>query len=174
MTRRLIIRASQLLSAYMLIALLGCATVFTGTSDQVIVNSSPANAKVEIKTSKGALIEEGYTPLSTKLRRGKNYVVTISLEGYEPKTVGIVKGEISKAAFLNLFSLLSWGIDYLSGALYRFESTTVNVALQESTSQDGTTAIYAVLTFPDEDGEQKSITTKLEPVAEMERVAKID
>ena len=48
--------------------------------------------------------------------------------------------------------------------MFKFESTTINVSLRESTSQDGTTAIYAVLTFPDEDGEQKSVTTKMEPV----------
>lgn len=162
MTRRRIAHASQLLATYILIAASGCATVFTGTSDEVSVNSYPGNAKVEIKTTGGALIEQGYTPMSAKLRKGKDYAVTISLEGYETKTVGIIKGGVGKASFLNLFNILFWGIDFVSGAMFRFESTTINVSLQESTAQDGTTAIYAILTFSDEAGEQKSVTTKME------------
>lgn len=163
MTRRLIAHASQLLATYFLIASSGCATMFAGTSEQVSVSSYPSHAKVEIRTG-GALVEQGHTPLSVKLRKGKDYAVTISLEGYETKTVGIVKGGTSKAALLNLLSVPFWIIDYATGAMFKFESTTINVSLQESTSQDGTTAIYAVLTFPDEDGEQKSVTTKMEPV----------
>ena len=163
MTRRRIAHASRFLATYILIAASGCATVFTGTSDEVSVNSYPGNAKVEIKRN-GVLVDEGHTPMTAKLRKGKDYTVAISLEGYETKTVGIVKGGITKAAFLNLLSLPSWAIDFFTGAMFKFESTTINVSLQESTAQDGTTAIYAILTFSDEAGEQESVTAKLEPV----------
>ena len=52
----------------------------------------------------------------------------------------------------------------LSGAMFKFDSTSINVHLKESTSLDGIAEIYAVLTFVGEDGKQKSISTKMEPV----------
>ena len=48
--------------------------------------------------------------------------------------------------------------------MFKFDSTSINVHLKESTSLDGTAEIYAVLTFLGEDGKQKSISTKMEPV----------
>ena len=163
MLPRLITYALRVAVVYAFVALVGCATMLTGTTKEVSINSHPGNAKVEVKTG-SAVVSQGHTPMSTMLRKGKDYSVTISLDGYNTKTIPIPKGPLSKAAYLNLFSPLSWAIDLISGAAFTIEETVLNVSLQESSALDGTTEIYAVLTFTDEDGKQKSISTKMEPV----------
>jgi hypothetical protein len=163
MLPRLITNALRVAVVYAFVASVGCATVFTGTTKEININSHPTNAEIEVKTG-SAVVSQGHTPMSTMLRKGKDYAITISLDGYRTKTISIPKGDLSKAAYLNLFNLLFWGIDLLSGAAFTIEETVLNVSLQESSTLDGTTEIYAVLTFTDEDGKQKSISAKMEPV----------
>lgn len=148
--------------------LAGCATIFTGTAEEVTVNSHPGNASVEIKAPNGNVVAKGNTPMSIDLRRGKTYTVIVSLEGYSPATATIKNGGVVKSFWLNFLTapgIVIWGpIDYFSGAMFKFDSTSINVHLKESTSLDGIAEIYAVLTFVGEDGKQKSISTKMEPV----------
>lgn len=155
----------SVLVLYAFVVSVGCATVFTGTTKEISINSHPSNAKVEVRTG-SAVVSQGHTPMSVKLRKGKDYSVTISIDGYHAETVPIPKGGLSKAVYLNIFNayFLGWAIDYLSGAMFKIEETVINVSLQESKALDGTTNVYAVLTFTDQDGKQKSISTKMDPV----------
>ena len=148
------------------LSLTGCATIFSGTADEITVNSHPGDASVKIKAPNGNVVAEGNTPMSIDLRRGKTYTVIVSREGYSPATATIKNGGIVKSFWLNVFTgmVVGWAVDYLSGAMFNFDSTSINVHLKESTSLDGTAEIYAVLTFLGEDGKQKSISTKMEPV----------
>ena len=147
-------------------SLTGCATIFSGTAEEITVNSHPGDASVEIKAPNGNVVAKGNTPMSVDLRRGKTYTVIVSREGYSSATATIMNGGVVKSFWLNIFTgaLVGWAIDYLSGAMFKFDSTSINVHLKESTSLDGTAEIYAVLTFVGEDGKQKSVSTKMEPV----------
>ena len=144
-------------------SLTGCATIFSGTAEEITVNSHPGDAFVEIKAPNGNVVAKGNTPMSIDLRRGKTYTVVVSREGYNSATATIKNGGVVKSFWLNMFTglVVGWAIDYLSGAMFKFDSTSINVHLKESTSLDGTAEIYAVLTFIGEDGKQKSISKKL-------------
>ena len=149
-----------------LLGSLGCATVLSGTTDPLIVNSNPANAKVEIKRMGGLIVAQGTTPMTTKLKKGKEYTVSISLEGYETEMASVLKGDIETTAICNLTSLPGWGIDYLTGALFQLEPNHISVELKQVTAQEGEgSVIYALLTVVDEDGTQQHGAIELTPVA---------
>ena len=165
MQRRFLPFAVQIAVACVFTSLIGCATIITGTSAPVSINSNPESANVEIKRADGIVVEQGQTPMTVKLGKGRDYTVTINLDGYQTRTVGIQKGGVQKAAFLNLFGLLGWAIDYATKAMFKLEPSTINVSLQKVTSQNGgDTAIYAVVTWVSDDGMQKYVTTEMEPV----------
>lgn len=112
--------------------------------------------------------------MTAKLGKGKDYIVTISLDGYESQTVSVVKGdmEIATAICGNLIcaasgiGVVGLVVDYVSGAMFKLEPNTINVLLQEVTAQDGSdTAIYAFLTIVDEDGTPQYATVEMTPVA---------
>lgn len=74
------------LFVYLLIAVFvftsGCATIFTGTAQKINFSSEPTGAKVYIDG-----VEEGTTPLTASLKKGKEYNVDFKLKGYEDKTL---------------------------------------------------------------------------------------
>lgn len=160
------------LTSFTVIALMGmagCATMLKGSSAPVNINSAPIGANVEIKTSNGVVITGGQTPMTTKLVKGKDYTVTISLDGYEPKTVSILKGDIDfgTAVCGNLLctGLLGLLVDHFSGAMYKLEPNTINVSLQKVTSMSGgDEVIYAFLTLADEDGQQSTTAVEMTPL----------
>ena len=152
-----------------LVGMTGCATMLKGSSASVNINSAPTGANVEIKTSNGVVINEGRTPMTAKLVKGKDYLVTISLDGYEPQTVSILKGEVEfgTAVCGNILCTGPLGllVDHFSGAMYKLEPNTINVLLQEVTAQNGgDTVLYAFLTIIGEDGTHQYTAVEMTPV----------
>lgn len=93
-----------------------CATVFTGTKQNVQINTSPPGAKVLVDG-----IERGTTPLALRLKKGsEGQVITIKMEGYETK-VFQPETDVNFVSVLNLFNLLFWGIDAATGALWKYD-----------------------------------------------------
>ena len=156
------------LTSFTVIALLGnsgCATILKGGSAPVSISSTPSSAYVEIKRSDGMVVESGQTPMTIKLGKGKDYSVTISLDGYQTQTTGITKSGVETVAFCNAGSIPFWAVDYLTGAMFKLEPSTINVRLTEVTAQDGgDTAIYAFLTIVDEDGTPQYATVEMTPI----------
>ncbi len=64
------------------IAISGCATIFTGTTQEINFSSEPTGAKVYIDG-----IEEGTTPLTATFKKGKEYNIDFKLKGYEDKSL---------------------------------------------------------------------------------------
>ena len=161
-------------AAIALMGMAGCATLLTGNSAPVSVNSVPAGANVEIRETSGRIVDskasmpfvqKGLTPMSVKLTKGKEYTVTISLEGYQTITRLVAKGNVETAAFLNFFNLVGWVIDYATGSLFKFEPNTINVSLQKGTAMNGgDEVIYALLTIVDEDGKQSTTAVEMTPL----------
>ena len=166
-------------SAIALLGMAGCATLFKGNSAPVSVNSVPGGANVEIRVTGGRIVDltnvnrasmpvvqAGLTPMSVKLAKGKEYAVTISLEGYQTVTRLVAKGSVETAAFCNGFNMVGWVIDYATGSLFKFEPNTINVSLQKVAATSGDEeVIYAFLTIVDEDGKQSTTAVEMTPLA---------
>lgn len=58
----------------------GCATLFSGTKDEVELSSEPAGAEVYVNGQK-----RGKTPISLKLKKGKEYNIEFKKNGFEDK-----------------------------------------------------------------------------------------
>jgi len=109
-----------------------CSTIVHGRTQEIVVASNP----------EGAIVSDGTTSLTTpatlKLKRDKDYVLTISKPGYETQNVKITH-VISGAVAGNLLAggLIGWGVDAMSGAQWRLVPETVAVNLRPL---DGNTA----------------------------------
>lgn len=111
--------------------LVGCATLFSGTSDDIRFESEPSGAKVIIDG-----IDRGETPTTVTVSRDalNDKRVTLQKEGYQDEVFRLQK-EFATVAILNLGNLLFWGIDVLTGALFKYRPTQYNQEL-ESESMD--------------------------------------
>ena len=168
MQRRLFTFVGRIAVACAFMGTVGCATILKGSSAPVSINSAPGSADVEIKRSDGIVVEQGQTPMTVKLVKGKEYIVAISLDGYQTQTVPILKSGVEGAVWGNIFcgGIPGLVIDHLSGSMYKLEPNTINVQLKEVTAQvGGETAIYALLTIAGEDGTHQHAAVEMTPVA---------
>ena len=91
----------------------GCATLFSGTTQQVRVKSKPAGAQVFVN---GKNI--GQTPVTAVVSRWGFHRVRIELAGYEPYEVKLEK-HFNNMAAGNLYIGGAWiVIDALTGAIF--------------------------------------------------------
>ena len=166
MRRKLMAIGMAIAMACAFMAMTGCATILSGTSDQISINSNPGGATVEIKTMGGLILKQGQTPFTAVLTKGKEYNITISLDGYQTETVALLKGGIETTAFCNLGNVLFWGVDFVSGAMFKLEPGSIHINLKEVTAHDESgSEVYAILTIVDEDGTPQHSAVKMTPVA---------
>ena len=59
----------------------GCATIFSGSREDVNFTSEPSKAKVIVDGQ-----DRGTTPLKISLKKGKDYNINIVKDGYQKKT----------------------------------------------------------------------------------------
>lgn len=107
------------------LSLTGCATIISGSKQEMQFNSTPNNATVFIDGK-----EMGKTPFTTKLTRKDTHTVQIKLEGYKPYSVELKKQfnewYIGNILFGGIIGLV---IDPITGALYRLTPKDINAEL---------------------------------------------
>lgn len=102
----------------------GCATLFTGSSKAVMVTSDPLGAEVLID---GQL--KGVTPLKVDYSgTQKDVRLEVRKPGYLTQSV-VATRTLETLAILNCVNLLCWGVDALTGAMWRFEPAEIQVRL---------------------------------------------
>lgn len=117
----------------LLILLTSCATILSGINQKIDINSTPTAARVTINGEFA-----GETPLTAKLRRYKNNLIQIELDGYEPYEM-ITKRRFNPISLGNLIIGGGVGmiIDLTSGGIYNIDpsiiSAKLNMKQEEST-----------------------------------------
>jgi len=138
--------------------LAGCATLFSSTSDDIRFESEPSEATVIIDG-----IERGETPTTVTVGRDafNDKRVTLQKEGYEDEVFRLRK-EFTTVAILNLGNFLFWGIDALTGAMFKYRPTqydqelesesmgSLRLDLEESTADAQDVSAYGVNELRDE------------------------
>lgn len=112
---------------YSAISVSGCATILSGSSDEISLSSEPSGAKVLING-----INEGKTPIKLKLKKGKEYAIEFVKDGYENKTfrlsyslgVGWLVADILLTWFLGVL------VDAVTGAWNSFDTDTYKANLE--------------------------------------------
>lgn len=119
------------LACLFLLTASGCATIFTGTSDDVRFDSDPPGARIFING-----IERGQTPDTIEIDRaglGKTEV-TLRLDGYEPYTF-ILEEEFNTVSVINLFNPLFWAIDVATGSVTKYNPLGYDITLDADSEQ---------------------------------------
>ena len=99
-----------------------CATLFTGTTQRISIDSNPQGAEIIIEGQK-----EGKTPTKVKVKRELNALfdggkeIQLELDGYK-KDGYLLNAELNPVSIINLFNVLFWGIDAATGAITRYEN----------------------------------------------------
>lgn len=142
--------------------ILGCASIISGTRQDVMITSSPDLATLNIKNMNGVIVYQGQTPATVNLERNNSYIVTVSLPGYKDSQVSINRG----FNFVFLGNLICGGvlgmiIDAVDGAIYNLEPSILSVTLVTASIKGKDDEKYAVLQYKNEKGEVQTAATPL-------------
>ena len=117
----------------------GCASLIKDSNQNIIFNTYPDNAKLEIKNSKGLLIHQATTPSIITLNRSNGsyfgseiYDVTITKEGYVTKNLKVQSKANNFFLFGNILfgNIIGWFIvDPLTGRMYDLEPEMIDEIL---------------------------------------------
>lgn len=117
----------------------GCATLMQGSTQQVVVTSTPSGATVVVDRSMRFT-----TPAALELARRESHTLELSLEGYHPETVnvrsvasGMVAGNILAGG------LIGFAVDHSSGAAFRLVPEVVQVSLRPIAPEPQNTPLAA-------------------------------
>ncbi|MDR2588536.1 MAG: hypothetical protein LBC67_03830 [Spirochaetales bacterium] len=131
------------LFAASIIGFSGCASIMSGSRQDVRISSSPENANVVIYDKHNMQVWDGSTPIVANLKRGAGYFsgasyrVEITKKGYEKQTVEISSGLSGWYLAGNIVfgGLIGWIIvDPASGAMWTLEPENVSADLRQSLS----------------------------------------
>ena len=126
-----------LAAAAITLALSGCASIQSGTSQNVKVSSNPAGATVYVALKKDGVVTNkvavGVTPLTVTLSR-KHGAVSVEKEGYTPVEVSLTT-RMNPWMWGNILltSPLSTSIDTSTGASREYDPGEYMVDLQAVT-----------------------------------------
>ncbi len=107
----------------------GCATIISGSRQNVEIVSEPSSAKVYINE-----IEIGNTPIQQNLKRNQEYQLVVKLNGYGTYETKLVKKfnawYIGNVVFGGIIGLV---VDPITGAMYKLKPEEINGNLQSGT-----------------------------------------
>ncbi|MDR2735099.1 MAG: hypothetical protein LBC99_10810 [Spirochaetota bacterium] len=141
-----------------LLGVFGCATIISGTTKEIRISSTPADASVVIFDEKNNKVWESGTPVDVKLKRGAAYFrgakyrVEITKQGYQ-KQVVLLRSSLNGGWYIvgNILfgGILGWLlVDPASGAMWTLKPADVNAELRQGLSLDdkgNAEGIYVVL-----------------------------
>lgn len=108
----------------------GCATLFGDKNRVVRVESEPAGAEVYLNGAK-----YGRTPTTLTIQSTTaNNIVTIKKTGYEEINRPVLTS-LQPVAILNLLNIVCWGVDFVTGNIYRIDNPVISVDLDEKTAE---------------------------------------
>lgn len=110
------------------IASANCGLVFGGSRQVVRVDSSPTAAKIVT----APLTQDYTTPASMSLERKKSYALTISKDGYTPRTIEIQRHVRAGMVVLDIvFGLVPLIVDAATGGWYGLSPKESTVTLDK-------------------------------------------
>ncbi len=120
----------QLLFVLAIAAILGsCATILTGTTQRVTIDSTPPGANIIVD---GYLM--GTTPARVRLDRDFNAIIddgkdiSLELEGYYPDGY-FLGADLEPTTILNVFCPVGFALDIVSGAIMKYDTDYYNFIL---------------------------------------------
>jgi len=102
-----------------------CATIFTGTTQTVQINSNPPAAAIEVDG-----VKTGVTPMAVPLKKGfTGQTISLKLDGYETKTFQ-PQTTFNPVAILNVIGVFGFAIDAATGAIMKYDPKVYEFTLE--------------------------------------------
>ena len=111
--------------AFTVLVFTSCATILSGTSDEIRFDSDPEGASIMLDG-----LKLGKTPATVTIKRPGfgNKEITLKLDGYEDRTFMLQK-EFNTMAICNLASWPGWVIDVVTGSIMKYSKTNYDLDL---------------------------------------------
>lgn len=160
-------------AAAALLALSGCASIFNGSTQSIVISSVPEGATASVTNRAGMKVHTGTTPVTLTLNRGAGYFkpeiykVELAMEGYAPQELtvtGTVSGwYIGNVLFGGLIGMLA--VDPVTGAMYVFPDS-VSASLQpQGGATTGAASSLTIVSTESLTPEQLKQARAIEPTA---------
>jgi hypothetical protein len=129
--------AFRALAMISLVFLSSCATIVSGTQQELSVSCTP-RAKIEIKADTGLLVYAGESPAIVELPRKYSYTVTVQAGGYRSQTL-IISRQFNAWFLGNLLlgGIVGGVVDAVTGAMWDLKPTMVAVTLEPGSARGG-------------------------------------
>jgi len=109
-----------------LLLLSGCGTVFSGTQQNVTVNTNVPEAKVYVNG-----MPTCSTPCAVDLKRANtNVIIILKKDGYQDATVALTS-QFNLISIINLTGVYSWTTDFLSGGVWKYSPDAVYIEMDK-------------------------------------------
>lgn len=127
-TRKIVFAISMIIASFMLNS---CATILSGSSQDIFVNTKPQGANVYVDGKDQGVI----TPAKLAVKRKKQAVYTFQKQGYEDGTV-IKQGSFNFVTFGNILlgGVIGLAVDFSTGATWQYRDSNVFCQLNSSDS----------------------------------------
>lgn len=103
----------------------GCATIFSGSSDQVEFKSMPEGARVEVNG-----VSVGRTPMTANIKRNITApTVQLKLNGYETQQI-LMQNSFNAVSLLNIFFWPGFIVDAVTGTIMKQEVLSYEAKLE--------------------------------------------
>jgi hypothetical protein len=161
----------RLASLIALVFFASCATITRGTTDTLVVQSTPAGADVKLDNGM-----TGKTPTSFKLPRDKDVIVSITKDGYEPIEVRVTSqisggGGAGMAGNILFGGIIGGAVDAGSGAMNDLVPNPIAVTLVElkpsNAGADQPVALPAVNASPSPKTTKEDVEKRLTELKQM-------
>ena len=131
---------SAVLVAVSAVSATGCGVIMHGSRQDIMVQSSPAGAKLETNPVSGSYT----TPTTLNLERKNSYTLTFTSAGYTPATFNIQNklGVGTVIADVLLTGLVGVVVDGITGAWYALSPESATVTLTKATDGPGPDTIH--------------------------------
>ena len=114
----------------LLLSLGGCATLFTGTTDELKFNANVPGVRLTIDGQYKGVLPQTVTQ-SRDFMHGQEFMVKLEAPGYETQEFKL-KRQFNWVALLDITSVpTSGGIDYYTGALMQFEPREYHIQMRK-------------------------------------------
>ena len=112
--------------AFTVLVFTSCATILSGTSDEIRFDSDPEGASIMLDG-----LKLGKTPATVTIKRPGfgNKEITLKLDGYEDRTFMLQK-EFNTMAICNLAGWPGWVIDIITGSVMKYSKTNYDLDLE--------------------------------------------
>lgn len=125
----------RLFSIITIIYISGCATLISGSDEEISFTSDPPNIKVYMDTR-----FIGKTPVKVTVKRvgfatGRQADFRFEREGYRAQQFKLTT-EFNNTAFLNTISISSYLTDAFSGAITQYSPTDYHIILEKSDQEE--------------------------------------